>query len=130
MEFWISDSSEPPMLLGAPPVIHPGQRRDAPQIPLPHPTLPPLLQVCSLHGCLQQPSVLLILILASCSNYPPHMVTRETFPKHRVKWDPALHTCEVSLHPPGGGLDLKPDFPGQILPCQFYISMMLGKLVT
>ena len=61
---------------------------------------------------------------------------------NRVKRDPARHTCEVSLPPPGVGLDLKPDFPGQVLSCQFYLffiylfifqfytSMMLGKLVT
>lgn len=63
------------------------------------------------------------------------MVTRETFPKHRVNQDPSLHTWEVSFPPPGrcslvaAGLGLKPDLPGQILPCQFYISVTLGKLV-
>lgn len=50
-----------------------------------------------------------------------HTLSLERPFPNRVKRDPARHTCEVSLPPPGVGLDLKPDFPGQILPCQFYL---------
>ena len=130
------------MLLGAPPLIHAGQRRVAPQIPLPHPSPSPLLQVCILHGCLQQPSVLLLVSLLLHAQAILHTWSLERPFPNRVKQDPARHTCEVSLPPPGVGLDLKADFPEQVLSCQFYLffiylfifqfytSMMWSKLVT
>lgn len=102
----------------------------APSTPLLLPCFwpPARLDVCSHFSCLP------VFTHAACVHTSLRAATEENFP-NTTNWDPALYTCKAIPTAPGRynlvavGMGLKPDFLGQIPPCQLYVSMM-GKFVT